>query len=80
MGKKINNVVILVGEKLILSEKYIEYQSDDVTKNLKTIYRQSMIKNLRSPNLEEISSWEPEICPHEYVINPIEISVNWPGS
>ena len=22
----------------------------------------------------------PEIWPHEYVISPIEISVNWPGS
>ena len=22
----------------------------------------------------------PEICPHEYLLSPIEISVNWPGS
>ena len=28
----------------------------------------------------EISSKGPEIWPYEYIISPIEISVNWPGS
>ena len=28
----------------------------------------------------KISSWGPEIWPHEYLINHIEISVIWPGS
>ena len=43
----------------------IEYRSDDVTKTflhfriLNTIYRQSMMKNLHSPNLVGSGSWGP---------------------
>ena len=40
-------------------------------------------KNIHIPNLVGISSWGPEIWPHEYLnylISPIEIGVNWPGS
>ena len=44
------------------------------------MYRWSMIKNIHSPNLVGIGSWGPEIWPHEYLISPIEVSVNWPGS
>ena len=32
------------------------------------------------PKFGGIGSWGPEIWPHEYLISPIEISVNWPGS
>ena len=32
------------------------------------------------PNLTWIGSWWPEIWMHEYLISPIEMSVNWPGS
>ena len=45
-----------------------------------TMYRWSMMKNIHSPNWVEIGSWGPEIWPHEYLISPIEISVNWSGS
>ena len=38
------------------------------------------MKNSHSPNLVGIGSWGPEIWPHEYLLNPIEISVNWSGS
>ena len=65
----------------------IEYRSDDVTKKLfldfsvlDTMYRWRMMKNIHSPNWVGIGSWGPEIWPHEYLISPIEISVNWPGS
>ena len=65
----------------------IEYRSDDVTKNfflhfsvLDTMSRWSMMKNIHSPNLVGNGSWGPEIWPHEYLLSPIEISVNWPGS
>ena len=37
-------------------------------------------ENVHSPNLVGIGSWGPEIWLHEYLISPIEISVNWPGS
>ena len=37
-------------------------------------------ENPHKPNLVGIGSWGPEIWPHEYLISPIEISVNWPGS
>ena len=65
----------------------IEYRSDDVTKKKKkldfsvldTMYRWSMMKNIHSPNWVGISSWETEIWPHEYLISPIGISVNWSG-
>ena len=43
------------------------------------MYWWSIIKNIHSPNLVGICSWEREIWPHEYIISPIEISVNWPG-
>ena len=43
---------------------------------LDTTYRCSMMKNIHSPNL----FMGPDIWPHEYLISPIEISVNWPGS
>ena len=64
--------------------RYIEYRSDDVTKNvfcisafwMDTMYRWSMMKNIHSPNLVGISSCRPEIWPHEYLISPIKISVN----
>ena len=36
------------------------------------------MKNLHTPNLTWIGSWWPKIWPHEYLISPIEISVNWP--
>ena len=45
-----------------------------------TIFQQNMMKNPHKPNLTWIGSWWPEIWPHEYLISPIEISVNWPGS
>ena len=39
------------------------------------------MKYLHTPNLTWIGSWWPKIWPHEYLISPIEISVNnWPGS
>ena len=44
------------------------------------MYRWSMMKNIHSPNLVGIGSWWPEIWPHEYLISPIEIIVNWLGS
>ena len=47
---------------------------------LDTMYRWSMMKNIHSPNLVGIASWGPKIWLHEYLISPIEISVNWPGS
>ena len=47
---------------------------------LDTMYRWSMMKNIHSQNLVGIGSWGPEIWPHEYLISPTEISVNWPGS
>ena len=31
------------------------------------------MKNTGSPNLTGISSWWPEMWPHEYLISPIEI-------
>ena len=34
-------------------------------------------KHRINANLVEIGSWWPEIWPHEYLISPIEISVNW---
>ena len=40
-----------------------------------------MMKTIHNPNLVGISvHGGPEIWPHEYLISPIEISVNWPGS
>ena len=45
---------------------------------LDTMSRWSMIKNIHSPNLVGIGSWGPEIWRHEYLLSPIEISVNWP--
>ena len=47
---------------------------------LDTMYQWSMIKNIHSPDWVGIGSWGPEIRPHEYLISPTEISVNWPGS
>ena len=47
---------------------------------LDTMYRWSMIKNIHSPNWVGIGSWGPKIWLHEYLISPIEISVNWSGS
>ena len=38
------------------------------------------MKNPHLSNLTWISLWWPEIWPHEQLISPIEISVNWPGS
>ena len=65
----------------------IEYRSDDVTKKLfldfsilDTMCQWSMMKNIHSPNWVGIDSWGPEIWPHEYLISPMEISVNWSGS
>ena len=64
----------------------IENGSDDITSHLlhfrvlDTMYQWSMMKNIHSPNLVGIGSWGPEIWPHEYLISPIEISVNWPDS
>ena len=37
-------------------------------------------KNPNTPNFTLISSWWLEIWPHEYLISPIEITVNWHGS
>ena len=45
-----------------------------------TIFQQNMMKNPHTPNLTWIGSWGPKIWPHEYLISPTEISVNWPGS
>ena len=68
----------------------IDYRSDDITKNfffffffcISAFWIPSVEhdENIHSPNLVGISSWEPEIWPHEYVISPIEISINWPGT
>ena len=38
------------------------------------------MKDIHSPNLVGISSWGPKIWPHEYLISPTEIIVNWPNS
>ena len=46
---------------------------------LDTMYRWSMMKNIHSPNLVGIGSWWSEIWLHEYLISPIEISVNLPA-
>ena len=40
------------------------------------IFQQNMMKNPHTPNLTWIGSWGPEIWPHEYLISPIENSVN----
>ena len=45
-----------------------------------TIFQQNMMKNPNTPNLTWIGSWWPDIWPQEYLISPIEIRVNWPGS
>ena len=45
-----------------------------------TKFKQNMMKNPHTPNMTWIGSWWPEIWPHEYLISPTEISVNWPGS
>ena len=37
-------------------------------------------KTSSASNLVGIGSWGPEIWRHEYLLSPIEISVNWPGS
>ena len=65
----------------------IEYWNDDVTKNFffcTSAFEYHVLvehdKNIYSPNLVEICSWGSEIWPLEYVISPIGISVNWPGS
>ena len=71
----------------------VYYRSDDVTiffffffffffdfSVLDTMYRWSMMKNIHGPYWVGIGSWGPELWPHEYLISPIEISVNWPGS
>ena len=47
---------------------------------LDTMYRWSMMKNIHSPNWVGIGSWGPKVWPQEYLISPIEISVNWSGS
>ena len=39
-----------------------------------------MLKNPHTLNCTWIGSWGPEKWPHEYLISPIECSVNWPGS
>ena len=60
----------------------IEYRSDDVTFQ-RFGYHVSVEhdkKNFHSPNLVGIASWGPEIWPHENLISPTEISVNWSGS
>ena len=78
------------------SESPIEYRSDDVTKNTffafqrfgyhvpvehdKKKKKKKKKKNIHSPNLVGIGLWGLEIWPHEYLISPIKISVNWPGS
>ena len=38
------------------------------------------MKNPHTPNLTWIGSWWHKIWPQEYLISPIEISANWPGS
>ena len=43
-------------------------------------YHVSVEHDEKHPHLVGIGSWEPEIWLHEYLISPIEISVNWPGS
>ena len=66
----------------------IEYRGDDITKNFFLIiffafqrfgYHVSVEHDEKHPPLKfgvvGISSWL-----HEYLISPIEISVNWPGS
>ena len=37
------------------------------------------MKNPHTPNLTWIGSWWHAIWPHEYLISPIEMSVNWPS-
>ena len=71
----------------------IEYRSDDVTKNFFFFFffffgfqcfgyhvSVEQDENINSPNWVGIGSRGPEIWPHEYLISPIEISVNWSGS
>ena len=52
----------------------------DVTNNfsffhLHVLNRWSMMKNINTSNLVGICSWGSQIWPHEYLNNPIEISV-----
>ena len=64
----------------------IEYRSHDITKNFFCIsafwihVSVEHDENIHSQNLVGIGSRRPEIWPHEYLISPTEIRVNWPGS
>ena len=60
----------------------MKYRSDDITKTCFALqpfgYHVSVEhdENIHSPNLVGISSWGLEIWPLEYLISPVEISVN----
>ena len=65
----------------------IEYRSDDITK--KTFFAFQHFgyhvlvehdKKHPQPKFSGKRFVGPEIWPHEYLISPTEISVNWPGS
>ena len=66
----------------------IEYRSDDITKNfffLISVFWIPCIGGAWWKTSTAQIGWEsvhggPEIWPHGYLISPIEISVNWPGS
>ena len=83
--------VLNIGKKwpmTAFSEKaWIEYRSDDVTKTffcISAFWIPCLGGAWWTTSTAQIW-WEsvhggPEIWPHEYLLSPIEISVNWPGS
>ena len=66
--------------------QYIEYRSDDVTKTFFAFqrfgYHVSVERDEKhsQPKFGGNQFMGPEIWPHEYLLSPIEINVNWPGS
>ena len=68
----------LMSQKTFFAFQRFGYHASVET--METMPRWSMMKNIHSPNLVGIGSWGPEIWPHEYLLSPIEISVNRPGS
>ena len=65
---------------------FFSVSSDDITKNFFAFqhfgYHVSVEHDEKhpQPKFGRNRFMGPEIWPHEYLISPIEISVNWPGS
>ena len=70
----------------VMSTRTIEYRSGDVTKNFFAFQRFGYHVSVEHDEKHPQSKFGgdrfmgAEIWPHEYLISPIEISVNWPGS